>query len=79
MKYKKGYYICVMEEQNERGKPGRKPIDDKKIPITVYIEESVISTLGDGWLITGKDIARAAATTGIYAKWNDKNVSREKD
>ncbi len=55
-----------MEEQNERGKPGRKPIDDKKIPITVYIEESVISEIGSGWLITGKDTARNLASRAIY-------------
>jgi hypothetical protein len=28
------------------GKAGRKPIEDKKIPVTVYVPQSVISDLG---------------------------------
>jgi hypothetical protein len=32
--------------QKEREKPGRKPLADKKQPITIYIPKSVINRLG---------------------------------
>jgi hypothetical protein len=37
-----------MTEVKERAKPGRKPLDDKKQPITIYIPKSVIVKLGGG-------------------------------
>lgn len=30
----------------KRKTAGRKPIEDKKIPVTIYVRESVIETLG---------------------------------
>jgi hypothetical protein len=65
-----------MEDKNERGKPGRKPVEDKKIPITVYIEESVITNLGGGWLISGKDKARSIASDAIYVQYETKKRSK---
>lgn len=55
-----------MLEESQRQKPGRKPVDDKKIPLTIYINESVISDLGNGMFITGKDKAKAIARAAVY-------------
>lgn len=55
-----------MQDEIKRSKPGRKPSEDKKIGITVYIEESVLTRLGGGFLITGKDKARTSASAAIY-------------
>jgi len=30
----------------KRKTAGRKPIEDKKVPVTIYVRESVIETLG---------------------------------
>lgn len=50
-----------------KGKAGRKPGTDNKIPLTIYIEQSVISKIGEGWLLTGKDKAKQEAAKAIYA------------
>jgi hypothetical protein len=57
-----------MEQQDklEKGKPGRKPGKDNKIPLTVYVEQSVISKIGGGWLMTGRDKAKQEAVKAIY-------------
>ncbi len=55
-----------MENKDRKSSAGRKPISDKKIPLTIYIEESVIISLGGGWLITGKDVARSVAVNAVY-------------
>ena len=54
-------------EQNEIIiKRGRKPGTDNKVPVTIYIEQSVLTRLGKGFLISGKDVARNVATNSIY-------------
>jgi len=38
-----------MKKKTHGGKrklAGRKPIEDKKVPVTIYVRESVIETLG---------------------------------
>jgi len=51
---------------SEKKRAGRKPGKDNKMPITLYIEQSVISKIGKGWIITGKDKAREEAVKAIY-------------
>ena len=68
-----------MDKQGNKSKAGRKPVNDKKMPLTIYVEESVITNLGGGWLITGKDIARSVATNAIYTHYeNSKHTQQEK-
>jgi hypothetical protein len=51
-----------MAAKNEqKGRPGRKPGTDNKIPVTIYIPESGIKKAGEGWLITGRDRIREVA------------------
>lgn len=59
-----------MTEVQQKNKPGRKPGKDNKIPITIYIEQSVISKIGAGWIITGKDKAREEAVKAVYSLSN---------
>jgi hypothetical protein len=48
-----------MKIKNEqKGKPGRKPGTDNKVPLTIYLPESGIKKAGDGWLTIGKDRIR---------------------
>lgn len=76
-----------MKQKTQRGKPGRKPGKDNKIPITIYIEGSVINSLGDGFLLKGKDLARGVATGAVYQHLKElsvvsretTNLSRKKD
>lgn len=56
-----------MVKESQKGKPGRKPGTDNKVPVTIYVEESILSKLGNGFLITGKDKARHVALNAVYA------------
>ena len=58
-----------MEKQDRKSNAGRKPLNDKKMPLTIYVEESVITGLGNGWLISGKDVARSVATNAVYSHY----------
>jgi hypothetical protein len=42
-----------------RAKAGRKPIEDKKVPLTIYVRQSVIERVG------GKDEAKQIATDAV--------------
>ncbi len=58
--------LSMQQKTIEKGRPGRKPGKDNKIPVTIYIEQSVIERLGKGFIISGKDKARAVAVDSIY-------------
>jgi hypothetical protein len=55
-----------MTEMIEKKKPGRKPGKDNKVPLTIYVEQSVLLKIGEGWLLTGKDKAREEALKAVY-------------
>ena len=55
-----------MENFGNKKKAGRKPGKDNKMPLTIYIEQSVIKNIGNGILDDGKDKAREAASQCIY-------------
>jgi hypothetical protein len=48
-----------MIQENKRAKPGRKPVDDKKIPLTIYVEMSRVEVAGDGDLGKGKELIKS--------------------
>lgn len=54
------------KEQTIEVRRGRKPGKDNKVPLTVYVEESVVTRIGNGFLISGKDKAREVALAAIY-------------
>ena len=54
-----------METVNKK-KAGRKPGKDNKIPLTIYIEQSVVINIGDGKIDEGRDKAREVASQSVY-------------
>ncbi len=65
MRYK--YLLCVLMEYTEnKKKAGRKPGKDNKMPLTIYIEQSVVSYIGEGSIEQGKDMARDVAAQSVY-------------
>ena len=52
--------------ESRKSKVGRKPGTDNKLAVTVYVQESVLTNLGKGFLISGKERAREAALQAIY-------------
>ena len=55
-----------MDDLKNKKKAGRKPGKDNKMPLTIYIEQSVIASIGDGKVEEGKDRAREAAVRAVY-------------
>lgn len=61
------YLLCVlMEYTDNKKKAGRKPGKDNKMPLTIYIEQSVVSYIGEGSIEQGKDRARDVAVQSVY-------------
>jgi len=50
----------------EKKKPGRKPGKDNKVPLTIYVEQSILFKIGNGCLLTGRDKAREEALKVVY-------------
>lgn len=68
-----------MEQNGNKKKAGRKPGKDNKLPLTIYIEQSVITAIGGGKIDEGKDVARDVATKSVYDFRVNKKNNNAKD
>lgn len=53
-------------DNGTKKRAGRKPGKDNKLPLTIYIEQSVVADIGGGDIDEGKDKAREAAAQCVY-------------
>lgn len=63
-------------EAGIKKRAGRRPGKDNKLPLTIYIEQSVIVEIGNGDIDDGKDKAREVAAQSVY-ELRDKIKTKE--